>query len=302
MQTTEEIRIKAGLDYSRVTAGLNSIRSQVNKLAADVPKKLTGLLKANLYTAAAGIIAEILPTWDEIWNKVYGVDEASTRRLEETSKRLRSVRAEAQAAARAVEDAISKARFEDADTLGKRDILLQQKANQEIDVKAARDEVDRLKGLLARDRSNPELAARLGGAQKDLSVKELELLKTGRSLKSVTEKLSPDAVASIYAEMMANSIPDVATLRAEFAKQMALRRAFNMNGALEQGLIAGEAAKEAMDAIGQIVKARNVQGLAAVAGALPQAGPFGDIKAALEEASKQAMSAVIQRVKIVEVE
>lgn len=302
MLTQEEIRIKAGLDYSAVTSGLNSIRGQVNKLAADVPKKLTSLLKANLYTAAAGIIADILPSWDEIWNKVYGVDEAGTKRLEEQGKRLRSIREEAQKAAQSLEDAIKKARFQDADIFGKRDMLLQDQANQQNDVKAAKDEVDRLRAMLARDRTNPELGQKLGSAQKALSEKELGLFNTNRALKEVNSKLTPDQVASIFSEMLANSIPDVYKLRAEFRKQMALRNAFNTNGQLEQGMLAGVNAKLALDQLNQIVGARGVQAIGNAANAIPGIGPLGITKDSLEAATAAAMTATIQRVKIVEVE
>jgi len=302
MLSQHEIRIKAGLDYSKVTAGLTDIRAQVFKLAKDVPNKLSSLLKANLYTAAAGLISEALPSWDEIWNKVYGVDEAGTKRLEESTKRLRTIREEAQKAAQSLEDAFKKARFQDSDTLGKRGMLLEDQANQQIDVKAARDEVARLKAMLARDRSNPELAGRLGAAQKGLSEKELQLFNTGRALKDINSKLTPDQVASIFSEMLANSIPDVYKLRSEFRKQMALRNAFNMNGALEQGMLAGVNAKMAMDQINTIVSARGIQGIGNMANSMSGAGPFGIIKDSLEAATKAAMSVTIQRVKIVEVE
>lgn len=302
MLSQNEIRIKAGLDYSNVTAGLTDIRAQVFRLANDVPNKLSGLLKANLYTAAAGLVAEALPSWDEIWSRVYGVDEAGTKRLEESSKRLRTIREEAQKAAQSLEDAFKKARFQDADTLGKRGMLLQDQANQQIDVKAARDEVERLKAMLARDRSNPELASRLGSAQKGLSEKELQLFNTNRSLKDINSKLTPDQVASIFSEMLANSVPDVHKLREEFRKQMALQNAFNKNGALEQGMLAGVNAKLAMDKINGVVAARGIQGIGNLANSMSGAGPFGIIKASLEAATAAAMSTTIQRVKIVEIE
>jgi len=302
MLSQDEIRIKAGLDYSKVTAGLTDIRAQVFKLAKDVPNKLSGLLKANLYTAAAGLVAEVLPSWDEIWSRVYGVDEAGTKRLEESSKRLRTIREEAQKTAQSLDDAFKKARFQDADTLGKRGMLLQDQANQQKDVKAARDEVERLKAMLARDRSNPELASRLGSAQKGLSEKELQLFNTNRSLKDINSKLTPDQVASIFSEMLANSVPDVYKLREEFRKQMALRNAFNKNGALEQGMLAGVNAKLAMDKIKGVVAARGIQGIGNLANSMSGAGPFGIIKASLEAATAAAMSTTIQRVKIVEIE
>ena len=302
MLSQDEIRIKAGLDYSNVTAGLTDIRAQVFKLAKDVPNKLSGLLKANLYTAAAGLVAEVLPSWDEIWSRVYGVDEAGTKRLEESNKRLRTIREEAQKAAQSLDDAFKKARFQDADTLGKRGMLLQDQANQQNDVKAARDEVERLKAMLARDRSNPELASRLGSAQKGLSEKELQLFNTNRSLKDINSKLTPDQVASTFSEMLANSVPDVYKLREEFRKQMALRNAFNKNGALEQGMLAGVNAKLAMDKINGVVAARGIQGIGNLANSMSGAGPLGIIKASLEAATAEAMSTTIQRVKIVEID
>lgn len=123
MLTQEEIRIKAGLDYSRVTAGLNSIRVQVNKLAADVPNKLGSLLKANVYAAAAGIIAEILPSWQEIWDKVYGVDADSSRRLEEQGKKLHKLRDMLKQSQKEITDSWKKSQLEMATPIGKAEIL-----------------------------------------------------------------------------------------------------------------------------------------------------------------------------------
>lgn len=114
MLTQEEIRIKAGLDYSGVTAGLSSIRGQVNKLAADVPKKLTGLLKANLYTAAAGIIAEILPSWQEIWDRIYNTGPESMAREAAFNKSLRDVVERVQRARKELADVQQKEYFDKA--------------------------------------------------------------------------------------------------------------------------------------------------------------------------------------------
>lgn len=302
MLTQEEIRIKAGLDYSGVTAGISGIRSQVNKLANDVPKKLNNLLKANLYTAAASIISEIVPSWQQIWDSIYGVDEDGTKRLEAQTKRLRTIRAEAEAAAKALDDAIKKGRFQDADNLGKRAMLLQDQANQQNDVKAARDEVARLNVMLARDRTNPALAEKLGAARDTLFESELKLFNTGRALKDINSKLTPTQTADIFSEMLAQSVPDVSTLRERFRNQMALRNAANRNGQLEMGMAAGESAKAAADQINRIIAARGIQGVSNFAAGMTDAGAFGLIKASLEAATAEAMKATIQRVKIVEVE
>jgi hypothetical protein len=100
MLTQEEIRIKAGLDYSKVTAGLADIRRQVHKLANDVPRQLSNILKANVFAGAASIISELIPNWEEFWNKFYGTDEATMAKSKQANENIKNL-------ARSVRDAQS---------------------------------------------------------------------------------------------------------------------------------------------------------------------------------------------------
>lgn len=114
MLSQEEIRIKAGLDYSKVTAGLTDIRAQVFKLAKDVPAKLSGLMRASLFGVATTILTEILPTWDQIWSRVYGVDENSAKMLEQSRENLRGLRKAMQSARDAFENTVKSIAFKNA--------------------------------------------------------------------------------------------------------------------------------------------------------------------------------------------
>jgi hypothetical protein len=292
---------KAAADFAAQQAAASRSAITLTSLRT-LGGKAMSLLKANVYLAGAQVVAEIIPTWETIWNSVYGVDEAGTKRLEEATNQLRTIKDKAQEAGKELEDAFKKARYEDTDNLGKRNILLQDQANQKNEVKLAREQVDRLKAQLKFFPGNRDLIAQLGNAQGDLSKKELALFNTGRTLKEVNSKLTPDAVAQIFAQMLSDSIPDVYKLRSEITKQLALKNAFNRNGQLQEGMLAGVNAKMAMDLLGQVVVARSVSGLNSAAGALPGFGPLEDIKASLEAASAAAMSATIQRVKIVDIE
>lgn len=115
----EEIRIRAGLDYSKVTSGITDIRAQVFKLANDVPKKMFSLLKANVYMAAAGIITELLPTWQEIWDKIYNTGPDAVKRSDESNQRIKDMVAAQKKAAKDLAEAKKEILFGNADDANK---------------------------------------------------------------------------------------------------------------------------------------------------------------------------------------
>jgi hypothetical protein len=86
--TQEEIRIRAGLDYSKVTAGLTDIRRQVYKLAMDVPKQLGNVFKASVFSAGASLIGELKPLRDTILDVLFGFGPAADERLNEATKTM----------------------------------------------------------------------------------------------------------------------------------------------------------------------------------------------------------------------
>lgn len=131
--TQEEIRIKAGLDYSRVTAGLQSIRGQIFKLASDVPNRLGSILKANVYAAAGDMIGKLAEKATEAWIKIYGQDQAvadaKNRTMSELAAFGKSVVEQLRKTAEALNAAKDKALFDSQSTQGKLKILREQEAS-----------------------------------------------------------------------------------------------------------------------------------------------------------------------------
>jgi chromosome segregation ATPase len=87
----EEVRVKASMDYSKVISGVTDIRQQMFNLAKGVPNMLNSMLRTSLVGFGAMLIKDILPTWDEIWGRVYGVDEETTNRLKEQGTKLKQI-------------------------------------------------------------------------------------------------------------------------------------------------------------------------------------------------------------------
>jgi hypothetical protein len=108
----EEIRIRAGLDYSKVTAGLTDVRRQVFNLAKGVPTMLTSMLRTNIVGMGAMLIKDVLPTWDQIWNKIYGVDDETTNRLKEQGTKLKQIAQQARDAEKGLKAAAEKDAFD----------------------------------------------------------------------------------------------------------------------------------------------------------------------------------------------
>ncbi|MGC3961330.1 MAG: hypothetical protein QM813_26405 [Verrucomicrobiota bacterium] len=81
--TQEEIRIRAGLDYSKVTAGLTDIRKQVYKLASDVPKQLGNIFKTTVFGAASELLSGLKPVSDKVLHVLFGIGSETERLLKE---------------------------------------------------------------------------------------------------------------------------------------------------------------------------------------------------------------------------
>lgn len=296
MLTQEEIRIKAGLDYSRVTAGLNSIRGQVNKLAADVPKKLTSLLKANLYASAAGIIAEILPTWQEIWDKVYGVDAEADKRLEESGKKLKNLRKSLKDSQDEITDIWKKSQMEGASPIGKAEMLKGDLATAKDITKTALENLKFAKdhkmsiekvteaqikynqALAAQWKAEEALKAQVGKltpaelqamAQGQLDSTRGQVFKDRIDIKSLQDELALDPNNPQLQKQLADAQGRV--LGVASAREMTMRGGY------------GDKLKDAGSALGN----------------LPFMGGAADL---FKNAQKQALTEVVQRVKIVEVE
>lgn len=140
----EEIRIRAGLDYSRVTAGITDIRSQVFRLANDVPKKLFSLLKANVFIGAATLISEVLPSWQEIWDKIYNTGPEALARAEESNQNIKALAKAMLDSKKQLEKAMSDSSFSGARKLDQEAILESELDAQRREVQQAKDRLQLL--------------------------------------------------------------------------------------------------------------------------------------------------------------
>jgi len=183
--TQEEIRIRAGLDYSKVTAGLTSIRNQVSKLAADVPNRLRGILATNVFMAAAQLIE---PLKQQIYSLFDLGDEAvkryeaqassvaeATKEMIEQNKKLLKSRED-------LNKTIRDAFFEEASNLDKQAILEAELATQREIVAVMREKI----GLLQ------AAGAPSGAEQVKMNEAAGSAIKIEGELKKVRGKFSPE--------------------------------------------------------------------------------------------------------------
>lgn len=136
----EEVQVRIGVDSSAVSAGMAKVSFQVNKFVQDTGKKLLSLAKANIWLAAADLLQQALPTAEEFWNRVYGVDEATTKKFQDSLSRLKTLRAELEQS----KSQLAKAEFGERAPKEQRAMLLEKKQNTDAELKklvAQRDEM-----------------------------------------------------------------------------------------------------------------------------------------------------------------
>jgi len=132
--TREEVKIRLGVDGSQVNAGLMGVRQHLNKFAADVPKKLNSLIKANVYAVANDALAKVAEVATDMWIKaIYGQSEAVAQARAKAAKDLATWSATVAGGLRDARDkfatASAKKEFADADLGGKLKILEAEEAS-----------------------------------------------------------------------------------------------------------------------------------------------------------------------------
>jgi len=319
MLSQEEIRIKAGLDYSKVTAGLTDIRAQVFKLAKDVPNKLSSLLKANLYTAAAGLISEALPSWDEIWSRVYRTGEYGDKSIEETGKNLHRLRDLLKRSQADLERISRDAQMDDA-TAEQRVAIL--KGELALAKEAATAALERLRyvkdhrmGVEALAEAQTEYNNAIGGQIKAEQALKAQVSKlTPQQLRNAANKDMNATRGQVYRDRTdIRSLQDELNNDPKFVREME-----NYKRLLSLGDVDGaDAFKEdvlmdefplfkqlqsAQGRIGEIVRTRSIANAGDVGIALKNLPFMSGAGDAFIKAQTDALKSVVQQVKIVEVE
>lgn len=315
MLSQEEIRIRAGLDYSKVTAGLTDIRGQVFKLAKDVPKALSGILKANVFGAVASLASELIPTWQEIWNGVYGTDELTMKRREESYRNIQSIRKALRDAKKDLQGAQEKYEYDSASPSEKLKILedrkrmvdaevAQEEKKQEL-IKSQLEDARILNGYekssITQEKLDTLFNSRMQSetALTNLKIKQLEVDKMIAGIwkenAKVVKGLTPEQASSQFSKVLDESKSEV------YKSRMVLRSAA---AALEQNPNDPEAIRVRdyeLGNISKITKMRAISGIGEVINAMPDNPMLAGIKESLAVAQEAAMKNVIQRVSIVEI-
>lgn len=314
----EEIRIKAGLDYSGVTAGIQGIRNQVNRLANDVPKKLFSLLKANVFIGATSLLREVVPSFQEIWDKIYNTGPDAVARSDESNQNFRTLLDRMMAARKALKEAIAKADFEDANQGGKYEILQNELKATEALIAAEQQRLEVNKKLSKYVRepwvgasSNEIEMAGLDVVKSETTIAELEkkrfadqraIEKFQKANAKAVGKFGASKTEAEFDDILRRENPEVFKSRWVLRSIVeALRRNPNDQAALdardfEMGIINNAIQMRSIKRIGGLANQLGVIGQA-----LPGTG-FSEIKESLLAAQTAAMQAVIQKVRIVEID
>jgi hypothetical protein len=146
----EEISLRLGVDGRAISPGLAGASRQINKFASDSVKKLTSILKANVFIAAADLLRQLIPTAQEFWEKIYGADEESIRMADEAHQRIKNLAKQVRESRDSVILSEREHEFKKADPSKKILMTLEDRRQAILDqVEAQKDEEDQLKNLAA---------------------------------------------------------------------------------------------------------------------------------------------------------
>jgi hypothetical protein len=224
MLTQEEIRIKAGLDYSKVTAGLQTISTQVTKLAGEIPRKLGSILKATVANLAVELVSEISPIVNTILDKAFGIGPEATRRKQEAAKNLKELNDKKSEASTQLADETKRDQFERANNEEKLRLLDEQTKAEEHRARGAKnlsDELQAQKELLEKQIvSLREIAKEQeiirGQMGQQFPAPTDRALQAGRDLRIAGGKLTDVTRQQIIA---ATTADQAATKASEYARQ-----------------------------------------------------------------------------------
>lgn len=241
----EEISIRLGVNSSAVSPGLTGARRQINKFADDSIKKLSSILKANVFLAAADLIHSLIPSAKEYWESFYGTSDEIVAKSDEAHSRIKTFASRIQEARKNLEQKREAADFNAANNLGKEGILearaafaAQDKLKLAKQLKATRlDDIEaREKILLAIERAN-----------------EVEF-DSAQALKELRSKMSMEEISQSVLRRT-NRKKEVEELRSDVK---ALKTEI-LSGAYSQDQVAGmeSEAKAKIAAIGKIIDERD---------------------------------------------
>lgn len=141
----EEVKLRLGVDASQISAGMAGVSRTIGKFVDDTGKKLMSLARANIYMMAIDLARQIIPTAEEIWNAVYGVDPATTAKFQEANERLHKLRKELEATKKSLHEGLRDFFFDTADQRGKQEILFGEAKDAADSTRRAKQQLDYLK-------------------------------------------------------------------------------------------------------------------------------------------------------------
>ncbi len=317
--TTDEAKIRIGVDGTQINPTLLGISRQINKFSNDAIKKLSSIFKANVFGAATDLALQIVPSWQEIWDKVLGTDPLTMQKRDESMKNLRGTIEALKAAKKELAEAQKGAAYDNAKPLEKAAMLRADLMKSKADEEKTRKEFEEQSALAEYRRQNPGLAgltqeaieetlSRRNRAETKLNEILKERVATEQKLRGLVEdeknrvkNLSPEEVAAEFQNTLGKNNKQVYKSRLVLRSiDSALANDPNNKEALaarlaEVGNIQSLTRERTLGKFGNISKTLGI-----VDGILPGMG-FDEVSKSLATAQIEAMKAVIQRVSIVEI-
>lgn len=313
MTQREEISIRLGVDSRAAITGIERIQNQITKFSNDAMKKLGSIFKANVFHAATDLATQLIPSWEQIWDSIYGTSPELMKKSEEANANIRNLMANLTKAEKELKSLREKTAFDNAPSSEKLRMLKDQKAGADAEVYRTQKRYDlnesEIKALGnqtsmgAHNRRMELLNQQITNLTK---VNEAKIAQEtlAEQIRKLTTSMSPNTMEEELKKMIAATLEWVKPLRENIKRNQTLENAFGAAGQFDLAIDARSRKQNSLSALGDIVASRRLLQMGDVANAIPNLDMLGmnQFKDSIVEAQKAAISAVIQKVQIVDVD
>lgn len=299
MITQEEVKIRLGVDGSQVAPEMGKVGTVIGttfeRSMAKSLRSVKKLLTFNLTSMLLGLAKDLLPTADEFWEMVYGVDAESTKAYEEQNKRLHKLRDEVMNTRKSLEKALRGEFFDKGSERSKQEILFSEALGSKTEADKAKE---RLKYVKEHKMGAEEIAT----AQTAVNKAIIEQIKAEKELREFTGKMKFDDVQAQYEAREKMIRAQVYRDRETIFMNTELAKLEREKGNNAQAAQMEATAAAATGRIGEAVAAARAPALGGVSKALGQMPFLGNVSELFKQAQMEVMKDTIQKVSIVEVQ
>jgi hypothetical protein len=119
----EEIQVRLGIDSSQMQSQGAHAESYIEHLGQKMVTKLNRLIGVSIFHMALHLVQELLPTAEEFWDRIYGVEKGEDTKLDRLREKFHRLRESIEKATIAYEKSVFESAYKHESDTGKKKML-----------------------------------------------------------------------------------------------------------------------------------------------------------------------------------